>query len=305
MAVGYLFPGQGSQYVGMGHEVYEGHPAARALFEKADALFGRSLSQLAFYGPEETLTQTEYQQPALFVASLANWMAIQEGPWPPADYVAGHSLGEFAALVAAGSISFADGLQLVRMRGQLMRQAGERAPGAMAAILALSLEEVQAVCAQAGEETGRLVTLANDNCPGQTVISGDEVALQRAVDLAQEAGARRIVRLPITIAAHSALMGSVAGAFADVVDSIPVRRPQVPVVGNVSAQVLDSEQAIRAEIKAQLTSPVAWTSTIRTLLARGTDTFVEVGPNDVLLGLVKRIDRGARRVAFDNGREKD
>lgn len=304
MATAYLFPGQGSQYVGMGKEVYESSASARAFFDEADALFGFNLSDLAFSGPEEQLTDTLYQQPALYVASLANWQFMKEEGWPEAEFFAGHSLGEFSALAAAGSLTFGDGLQLVRRRGELMKEAGERAPGAMAAILALPVERIEALCVQAAEETGRLVGIANDNCPGQTVISGDEQALQRACELADEAGARRVVRLPITIAAHTDLMDSVSGAFAEAVDAVPLREPQKPVIGNVTARPLQTVEEIRDELKAQLTSPVAWTSSMRYLLDAGTDTFIEAGPNNVLLALLKRIDRRTTRRAFDNGPDK-
>jgi [acyl-carrier-protein] S-malonyltransferase len=285
----------------MGRSAYDQSEAARALYAEADNLLGKKLSDLIFEGPEEKLTETAYQQPALFVASMANWAFMNGGEWPEADFVAGHSLGEFSALAAAGSISFADGLRLVQRRGELMREAGEVAPGAMAAILALPREDIERLCRRVITETGRLVAVANDNCPGQLVISGDESALQRAMDLAQEAGARKVVRLPITIAAHTALMGSVAEEFAQAVDNTPIKPPRLPVIGNVSALPLLTAQAIRDELKAQLISPVAWTASIQYLADQGVDTFVEVGPNNVLLGLVKRIDRRAVRTAFDNG----
>ena len=301
MATALLFPGQGSLYVGMGKEAYTRNAGARAFFDEADALFGFKLSQLAFSGPEAELTATEYQQPALFLASVANWQVMRDEDWPRPGFIAGHSLGEFAALVAAGSLTFGDGLRLVRRRGELMKEAGERAPGAMAAILALPIDDVVELCGRAERETGHPIQVANDNCPGQVVISGHLTALRRAEELAQEAGARRIVRLPITIAAHSALMGSVADAFAREVDAVPLSEPQIPVVGNVSAAPLLTAEDIRDELKAQLTSPVAWTPSIQYLIDQGTDTFVEAGPGDVLLGLVKRIDRRTKRVAFDNG----
>lgn len=301
MATAYLFPGQGSQYVGMGRDAYEGNSSARAFFDEADALFGFKLSELAFSGPEEQLKDTVYQQPALFVTSMANWQRMRDEGWPEAEFVAGHSLGEFAALVAAGSLTFSDGLQLVRKRGELMKRAGEQSPGAMAAVLALPVEQIALLCAQAEDETGSLVQVANDNCPGQIVISGHEKALQRAVELAEDAGARRTVRLPISIAAHSYLMDSVSSAFSEAVDEVPLREPQIPVIGNVTAQPVQKVEEIRSELKAQLTSPVSWTSSMRYLLDAGSDTFVEPGPNNVLLGLLKRIDRRVKRVAFDKG----
>jgi [acyl-carrier-protein] S-malonyltransferase len=303
MSTTYLFPGQGSQYVGMGSEAYERSSAARALFDEANALLGFSLSDLVLSGPEEQLTDTVNQQPALYVTSLANLQYMREEGWPEAGYLAGHSLGEFSALAAAGSMSFSDGLQLVRKRGELMKRAGELSPGAMAAIIALPVERIVTLCAQAEEETGLLVQVANDNCPRQTVISGAEEALQRAVELMEEAGARKIVRLPITIAAHTELMESVSGEFATAVDEVNFQTPQVPVIANVTAKPLLSVDEIRRELKSQLTSPVAWTASMRYLLDAGSDSFIEVGPNDVLLGLLKRIDRQAKRTAYDTGPE--
>ena len=301
MSTTYLFPGQGSQYVSMGKEVYQSNPAARALFDEADAVLGFGLSKIVFSGPEELLTDTVNQQPALFVTSLANMICMRDEGWMEPDNMAGHSLGEFSALAAAGSMTFSDGLRLVRKRGELMKQAGEVSPGAMAAIIALPLEQIITLCAQAEDETGLLVRVANDNCPGQTVISGAEEALRRAVELMAEAGARKTVRLPITIAAHTELMGSVSGEFSAAVDEVTLKEPQVPVIANVIAKPLRSIDEIRTELKSQLTAPVAWAGSMRYLLDEGSDTFIEVGPNNVLLGLLKRIDRQAKRIAFDAG----
>lgn len=282
----------------MGYDFYERSPEARAVFDQADAQLGFALSSLCFTGPEEALTDTINQQPALFVTSVAAWQTMMARGWEPPAFVAGHSLGEFSALAAAGSLSFADGLTLVRRRGKLMKLAGEREPGAMAAILGLETAVVHQLCTQASDETSRVVQLANDNCPGQIVISGDKEALVRAMALAQEAGARKVVQLPITIAAHSPLMASVAAEFAQAVDETPVQPPQMPVIGNVTAQPLTTPEAIRTEMKAQLTSPVAWTDSVNYMARQGVDTFVEVGAGDVLLGLVKRINRQAQRIKY-------
>lgn len=298
MSVAFLFPGQGSQHVGMGYDFYQRSPEARAVFDQADAQLGFALSSLCFNGPKEQLTDTVNQQPALFVTSVAAWQTMLAQGWEPPAFMAGHSLGEFSALVAAGSISFADGLALVRRRGELMKLAGERNPGAMAAILALDTAVVCQLCAQVRDETGQIVQLANDNCPGQIVISGDKGALARAMTLAQEAGARKVVQLPITIAAHSPLMASVATEFAQAVDETLVQPPQVPIIGNVTAQPVTTVEAVRTEVKAQLTSPVAWTESVNHMIAHGVDTFVEVGAGDVLLSLVKRINRQAKRIKY-------
>lgn len=300
MSSAYLFPGQGSQHVGMGLELYQNTPEARAVFDQADKQLGFALSTLCFEGPEDSLTDTVNQQPALFVTSQAMWQRMQMQGWEMPAYMAGHSLGELSALTAAGALSFADGLRLVQQRGELMKAAGEREPGAMAAILALDIPTVTAICEEASDANGS-VQVANDNCPGQVVISGDEAALTRAMALAEAAKARKVVKLPITIAAHSKLMASAADAFAQAVDATPIQAPGVPVIGNVSAKPLTTPDQIREELKSQLTSGVAWTDSMNYLLAQGVDSFVEVGPGDTLLSFMKRIDRKASRVKLTFG----
>lgn len=287
--------------MGMGLELYQNTSEARAVFDQADEQLGFALSTLCFEGPEETLTDTVNQQPALFVTSLAMWQRMQAQGWEMPDFMAGHSLGELSALTAAGALSFADGLRLVQQRGELMKAAGEQEPGAMAAILALDMPTVADICQQASEESGRSVQVANDNCPGQVVISGDEIALTRAMELAEEAKARKVVKLPITIAAHSKLMASAAEAFAQAVEATPIQAPNVPVIANVTAQPLTAPDQIRDELKAQLTSGVAWTDSMTYLLAQGVDTFVEIGPGDTLLSFMKRIERKASRVKLTFG----
>lgn len=299
MSVAYLFPGQGSQHVGMGSAFYTQSSAARAVFDHADAILGRPLSKLCFEGPEEALTATEQQQPAIFVTSVAAWRALPAERWPPPAFVAGHSLGEFAALVAAGSLAFDDGLRLVQRRGDLMAAANETAPGSMAAILGMESARVAIVCERAAAATGQPVVVANDNCPGQLVISGQETAVDAALKLAWDAGARKVVKLPISIAAHSPLMAPAAADFAAAVDATPLAPPDVPVIGNVSAAPLTTVAAIRAELKAQLTANVRWTESMSYLVDQGVATFIEIGPGTVLTSLMKRIDRKSERIKFE------
>ena len=298
MNTAFLFPGQGSQHVGMGQAFYAQDSPSRAVFDQADAQLGYALSSLCFNGPEETLTDTVHQQPALLVTSVATWTAMQACGWALPAFTAGHSLGEISALVVAGAITFSDGLALVKRRGELMKQAGEREPGGMAAILGLDVAQLETICVSASEKTGRPVQVANDNCPGQVVISGDSLALAEAMAQAQGAGAKKVVQLPITIAAHSALMASAAADFAHAVDNTPIITPSIPVIGNVSALPLLTPEDIRAELKAQLTARVRWTETIQYLSGQGVTKVVEVGSGDVLRGLVKRIDRGMERIGF-------
>jgi [acyl-carrier-protein] S-malonyltransferase len=285
----------------MGQALYEQAPEARAVFDQADDMLGFSLAELCFHGPEEALVDTINQQPAIFTTSVAMWQRLVARGWDAPQFVAGHSLGEFSALVAAGVLTFADGLRLVRRRGELMKRAGEQNPGAMAAILALDIPVVEAICVQASETVGRIVQVANDNCPGQVVISGDAAALVLAMQLAQEAKARKVVRLPISIAAHSPLMAVVAEAFAAAVDETPFATAVCPVIGNVAARPLTHPDELRAEVKAQLTAGVAWTDSMNYLLTEGVDTFVEVGPGNTLLSFIKRIDRQANRVELNLG----
>lgn len=282
----------------MGQTLYEREPAARAVFDQADDLLGFSLSQLCFEGPDDALTDTANQQPALYVTSMAAWAVLQEQETEDAAFMAGHSLGEFAALAAAGAFSFEDGLVLVRRRGELMKTAGELAPGAMAAILGLDLAQIGDLCDRARVITGEPVQVANDNCPGQVVISGEARSLDTALRLAQEAGAKKIVRLPITIAAHSPLMASAAMSFTRVVHGTSIRPATIPVIANTTAQPISRVEEIRQELIAQLTHSVLWAPSMRFARDQGVRRFVEVGPGDVLTGLMKRIDRKVERIAY-------
>lgn len=286
----FVFPGQGSQFVGMGKALAEPSPAARALFTEADERLHFRLSDLCWNGPEADLNDTYNTQPALYVCSLAALAALHEtlGDFKPA-FVAGHSLGEITALAAADGLGFADGLGLVRERGRLMKRAGELSPGGMAAILNLDADALTEVCAEASAATGKTVQVANDNCPGQVVISGDNAALDKAMELAKAKGAKRALKLPVSIAAHSPLMQTVVADYARYVDSLPIISPVVPIIGNATAQPLADVNAIRAELVSQLITRVRWTETIRYLAAQGITAFVELGSKDVLTGLLKRI----------------
>jgi len=299
----FIFPGQGSQTVGMGAALAAEFPVARQTFEEADDLLGFALSELCFEGPEETLTETVNAQPALYVCGVAALRTLlfvwgDDHPFRPAC-AAGHSLGEFTALTAAGALSFPEGLKLVRRRGELMRDAGTRSPGGMAALLGLDFEVAQKVCEEASRETGGVVVVANDNCPGQLVIAGDDKTLAVAIDRATAAGAKRAIRLQVSIAPHTPLMAQVADEFRAALEATTFHQPLVPVIGNTQAKTLTTVDEIRAELSAQLTSSVLWTDSVRAMLAQGVNTFVELGSKNVLIGLLKRIDRDAAGYVVD------
>ena len=299
--IAYLFPGQGSHSIGMGQVAVENSTAARDVFAQADAILGFSIQDLCFNGPEDVLTDTVNQQPALYVTSLAVLAAMKEAGtdvYPAAEFMAGHSLGELSALAAAGAISFEDGLKLVRKRGELMKAAGEKSPGGMAAVLGLDAAQVTEACNKASAETGNIVQLANDNCPGQIVISGDPSAVARTGEIMQEMGARKVVPLTITIAAHSPLMASAATEFSAALDNIAISAPSVPVIGNTTAAPLTTPDEIRAELNAQLTGSVRWTESMQYLVGQGLTELYEVGSGDVLQKLMKRIDRKVARKQF-------
>jgi [acyl-carrier-protein] S-malonyltransferase len=294
----FLFPGQGSQQVGMGRDLAALYVAARRLYEQADEVLGFALSRICFEGPAEKLNDTINTQPALFVTSLAVLEVLgAQDRLPVASMMAGHSLGELTALAAAGAMTFADGLRLVRERGRLMKLAGERAPGGMAAVLKMGDEAVDRACRRAQEEVGAPVQIANYNSPGQVVISGDRAALDRAVELLREQGGRRIVPLAVSIAAHSPLMAPVVGEYRAAIDTTPIRAPQVPVVGNISARPMLDAGEVRDELAGQLTWPVRWTASVEWMVEQGVTRFVELGPKDVLSKLVGRIAPDVERVS--------
>ena len=284
----------------MGRSLYEAEPDARELFQQADDTLGFPLTRLIFDGPARELSDTINAQPAILTTSIALLHILrQRSEWQPL-FTAGHSMGEYSALVCAGALTFADALLLVRERGRLMKQAGEAHPGGMAAVLGLDPVTVDEICAQAQVETGQPVQLANDNCPGQLVISGALPALERATHLAEQRGAARVVPLDVSIAAHSPLMEPAAAGLAPLVEKAPITTPRITVIGNTTVGPLPDRPSITAELVAQLTSTVRWTESIEFLLSIGVDTFVEIGPKDILSGLVKRIDRRSRRFSVQD-----
>jgi [acyl-carrier-protein] S-malonyltransferase len=296
----FIFPGQGSQTVGMGKELAAQYPIAKQTFEEADSILGFGLSKLMMEGAADELNDTVNTQPALFVHSIAThrvFAQLYPGVQPVA--LAGHSLGEFSALAVAGAFSFEDGLRLVRKRAELMKRAGGLAAGGMAAILNLDIPTLEKVCAEAStpEESAQI---ANDNCPGQVVISGSKPAVERAMAGAKSAGAKRALPLAVSVAAHSTLMAPIQQEWNEAVAAAKFSALQIPVIGNVNAKPLADESSARADIIAQMQSRVRWTESVQYLISTGVNTFVEVGTGTVLGGLVKRIADGLTALPLGN-----
>ena len=286
----FIFPGQGSQYPGMGRELAENFAVARMVFETADAALGFAISKLCFEGPAEELQLTANTQPAILTVSVAAAAVLSEKGVHP-DFVAGHSLGEYSALVAAGALSLADAVCLVRKRGQYMQEAVPVGQGAMAAVLGLDGAALEEICREAAQ--GEVVSPANLNSPGQVVIAGSAAAVARAVEMAKGRGAKRAIMLNVSAPFHCALMKPAQDHLSVDLDATHVDDPKVPLVNNVSAQVVISASAVREGLKQQVTSPVRWEESIRRLRQEGVEHFVEVGPGKVLSGLVRQIDRTA------------
>lgn len=292
--VALVFPGQGSQFVGMGKSLYDASASARKVFDQADEVLGFSITRLCFQGPADELEDTINAQPAILTVSIAALEALKErlsdaGHKIEPMVVAGHSLGEFSALIAAGVIDFPAGLQLVRERGRLMKEAGETSPGGMAAVIGLDATTLADVCEDAAE--GEVIIVANDNCPGQTVISGEVTALLRAMDMAKTRGAKRVARLGISIASHSPLMARAGSGLRDVISRQQLSAPQIPIVANVSGMAMTTVDEVRQELAHHVERPVNWTRSVAEMVNGGATTFIEVGPGQILSGLIHRINR--------------
>ena len=282
----FVFPGQGAQFVGMGKEMYDNNPKAHEMFEKANEILGFRITDLMFEGTDEDLRQTKVTQPAIFLHSVILAATMDEGK---PDMVAGHSLGEFSALVAAGALSFEDGLKLVSARAQAMQKACELNPSTMAAVIALPDETVEDVCA--GIDNG-VVVCANYNCPGQLVISGEEAAIDAACEKLLAAGAKRVLKLKVGGGFHSPCMEPARAELAEAIENTTFSTPMCPVYQNVDAKPHTDPAEIKANLVAQLTAPVRWTQTVQNMVADGADEFVEIGPGKVLQGLIGKIARG-------------
>jgi [acyl-carrier-protein] S-malonyltransferase len=299
--VAMVFPGQGSQFVGMGQELQSASPAASVVFAQADRILSISLSKIINEGPADLLEDTINAQPAILTASVAALEAVRERLQATSAritplVVAGHSLGEFTALVAAGSLDFPSALKLVRERGRLMKEAGTESPGGMAAVLGLDDDALAAACEEAS--SAGIVVIANANCPGQTVISGEVAALERAMQLAKERGAKRVTRLGISIASHSPLMANASARFAEVVRDTPIQDPIVPVIANSTVRPLKTASEIQIELSHQMERPVNWTGSVRSMVDHHIDTVIELGPGAVLTGLIKRITADVRTLTI-------
>ncbi|MFB9273665.1 ACP S-malonyltransferase [Cohnella cellulosilytica] len=295
--IAFVFPGQGAQAVGMGKDAYESSPAAKAVYDKADEALGYSIAKLSFEGPEEELRQTANTQPALLATSVALLEVYKERGLKP-DYVAGHSLGEYSALVAAGVLEFADAVKLVRARGQFMEQAVPGGQGAMAAVLGAERAALQALCSDI-TGAGTVVELANVNCPGQIVVSGSAAGVAAVVERGKEAGAKRVIPLEVSGPFHSSLMQPAADKLAEALAQAEFRNAEVPVVANVHAKPVVSGAELRELLVKQVVSPVQWEDTIAYLIAEGVDTFVEIGSGTVLAGLIKKIDKSVGIVSVN------
>ena len=297
-AIAYIFPGQGSQYASMGKDLAEKFPAARRIFEEADSALGFPLSELSFSGPAEQLQLTEKTQPAILTMSIAALGAMESQGFPNPDFVAGHSLGEYSALVAAGSLSLADAVKAVRARGRYMQEAVPVGEGSMAAILGADLKVVIATCEEASQ--GQVCNAANINSPGQVVIAGDTAAIDRAIALLRKRGVRRAVKLNVSAPFHCALMKPAQNRLAVDLQRIEFKDLTTPIVTNVDAKAVRSGHHAREALIRQVSQTVRWLESVEFLISQGVQTFIEIGPGKVLSGLIRQIDRSARCVNVED-----
>ena len=297
MKLSFIFPGQGSQYVGMGKKLYEDWSIVRHIYEEASKVLGFDVAKVSFNGPEEELVKTYITQPAILVYSVAGVEVLKSESIAP-DLVAGHSVGEYSALVTSGALDFEDALRLTKLRGQLMWEAGTKRKGGMAAIIGLSPQEIHRICTLASNDG--VVVPANFNSPGQVVISGDEDCVDKACDLARSQGAMRTMKLRVSGAFHSPLMEEASVQLKYELDKANIKDARIPVVVNCSAKPLKQREALRDALEKQLRSPVLWEQSIRTILEMGVTEFLEVGPGRVLKGLLRRIDRKASAYSLDD-----
>jgi [acyl-carrier-protein] S-malonyltransferase len=296
--IAFVFPGQGSQHPGMGKDLAEKFPAARQIFEEADEALGFSLSELCFNGPAEQLQLTENTQPAILTVSIAALRAAQSEGFPRAEFVAGHSLGEYSALVAAGALNLGDAIRTVRARGRYMQEAVPVGAGAMAAILGADLEMVNAACEQASE--GEVCSAANINSPSQVVIAGAAGAIDRAIVILKERGAKRALKLNVSAPFHCAMMKPAQDRLAADLDTIQFSDSEIPVVTNVDARAVRSADLLRDSLVRQVSQPVRWLESVEFLISQGVKTFIEIGPGKVLSGLVRQIDRSVQCVNVED-----
>lgn len=284
MSTAYLFPGQGSQYIGMGKNHYQDNEEFASYIDRGNEILGFDLKEIMLEGPEELLQQTEYTQPAIFLHSVALYKTMNANP----DMVAGHSLGEFSALVACGALDFEDALKIVRRRGELMQEAGDKNPGTMAAVIGMNDEIVERICKEATKQVGEEVVPANYNCPGQLVISGNVESIEKAVELLKGEGCRLAKILPVGGAFHSSLMQPAYDGLKQSLEDLSISEPDCPIYSNYTAEPTTDPEEIRSNLLNQLMNPVLWTQTLENMNEHDAESFVEVGPGSVLQGLVKR-----------------